>query len=214
MASFEPFWARLLEHEGREYTNDPNDAGGPTKFGINIYTLRRHRHKAVTAKDVEDLTEEEAHDIAKNEWWPYDEIDSQSVANRAADFGFNTSIFSINGVKLLQNAANHLGRRLVVDGLLGPKTIEAVNTLPPERLIPEMKKAQRNHYWELIEKVANRGLEEWGWTHEETDMVTSSAKLQNLSMALDAKKLLLSRGKRIGNLSFIKGWLNRVEDEI
>jgi lysozyme family protein len=55
---------QILIREGSEYTNDPTDAGGPTKYGITLKTLTLYRgHLPTTAADVEALTEAEARAI-------------------------------------------------------------------------------------------------------------------------------------------------------
>jgi lysozyme family protein len=54
----------IIAREGRVYTNDPDDPGGPTKFGITLKTLRAWRNnQRLEARDVELLTEAEARDI-------------------------------------------------------------------------------------------------------------------------------------------------------
>ena len=51
--------AFTFQEEGG-YTNDPNDPGGPTKFGITQQTLAIWRGDSVTAEDVQALTINEA----------------------------------------------------------------------------------------------------------------------------------------------------------
>jgi lysozyme family protein len=53
----------IIRREGSQYTNYPEDRGGPTKYGITLATLRAVRGKDMTAHDVAALTEEEAVDI-------------------------------------------------------------------------------------------------------------------------------------------------------
>src|SRR6266567_3072297 len=50
----------VLKHEGR-YVNDPNDAGGETKFGIS--------KKSYPTLDIKNLTSEQACDIYYNDYW-------------------------------------------------------------------------------------------------------------------------------------------------
>lgn len=52
---------QIIVSEGSEYTNDPTDHGGPTKYGITLTTLAEYRaNPGTTAADVEALTEDEA----------------------------------------------------------------------------------------------------------------------------------------------------------
>lgn len=58
---FEKLIGFVLDHEGREYENVPNDPGGETKFGIS--------KKSFSNLDIKNLTEEQAKDIYFNEYW-------------------------------------------------------------------------------------------------------------------------------------------------
>jgi hypothetical protein len=60
--SFEKIIPFVLQHEGgATVTHDPNDPGGTTKYGIS--------QKAHPDIDIENLTEEQACDIYKKEYW-------------------------------------------------------------------------------------------------------------------------------------------------
>lgn len=80
MASFKDAYAFTLDEEGG-YSNRSTDRGGPTRFGITLKTLTAWRQKKdpsviVTAEDVQNLTEDEATEIAKTEYWDYFELDA------------------------------------------------------------------------------------------------------------------------------------------
>jgi|SRR5215470_9792304 len=55
---FIPF---VLEHEGGEYENDPDDPGGPTKWGID--------HRSHPNVDIRNLTRDEAVEIYFESYW-------------------------------------------------------------------------------------------------------------------------------------------------
>lgn len=57
---FERLIAFVLKHEGG-YSNDPRDAGGETKFGIS--------KRAYPGLDIKNLTEDEAKEIYKRDYW-------------------------------------------------------------------------------------------------------------------------------------------------
>jgi lysozyme family protein len=52
----------LLEREGRTYTNDPADHGGPTKFGVTLGDWQLYTGKPATPAEIEALTELQARD--------------------------------------------------------------------------------------------------------------------------------------------------------
>jgi lysozyme family protein len=54
-------WDWLMRWEGRAYENDPNDSGGPTKFGID--------HRSHPNVDIRKLTEDDAKKIYQTSYW-------------------------------------------------------------------------------------------------------------------------------------------------
>jgi len=58
----------LLQDEGG-YTNDPNDSGGATNYGITIGDYRKYIKSDATANDVKTLTVAQAQGIYKSKYW-------------------------------------------------------------------------------------------------------------------------------------------------
>ena len=58
----------LLKDEGG-YSNNPNDAGGPTNFGITIADYRMYINPKGTATDVKNMSVEQAKLIYKSKYW-------------------------------------------------------------------------------------------------------------------------------------------------
>src|SRR3990170_3570420 len=52
----------IIETEG-DFNNDPDDKGGPTKYGITISTFEHYYKKKATIEDIESLTKEQAYEI-------------------------------------------------------------------------------------------------------------------------------------------------------
>lgn len=129
MASFEKIIKYVLKHEGG-YVDDPRDAGGATKYGITLATLRSWRGKPIAKQDVKDLTEAEATAIYRaNYWAPVKGDDLPAgvdyvVFDAAVNSGPKTS------VKWLQRAVG-----VNDDGIIGPKTLTAVRALPASAVI-------------------------------------------------------------------------------
>jgi len=67
--SYERALANVLVHEGYRYENVPGDPGGPTKYGITIYDVRKYLKKGATANDVKNLTLDEAKAIYRAHYW-------------------------------------------------------------------------------------------------------------------------------------------------
>jgi lysozyme family protein len=108
---------QILRAEGSTYTNDPADAGGPTKYGITLLTLRQWRHDpSLTAADVQALTEPEARELYRSLYVrPFDGLPEPLRIN-VIDFGVNAgqrrAVFTLQQV---------IGAD--VDGGIGPQTI-------------------------------------------------------------------------------------------
>lgn len=125
----------ILRVEGSEYTNDPDDLGGPTKYGITLRTLTRHRGEPCEAADVEALTEKEAREIYRQRYY-YEPgfaavaAVSESVAHELTDTGVNcgtevASTFLQRSLNVLNNAGK-IYPDIVQDGEVGPRTISAL----------------------------------------------------------------------------------------
>jgi lysozyme family protein len=121
MADFRIAVKLTLTHEGG-YVNNPNDSGGPTKYGVT--------QKDLPGVDIESLTEDQAISYYAEHYWKalYSEIADQNVADKVFDMGV---LFGIGeAVKLLQLAL-HVDN----DGDFGAETLAAVNNANPDQLL-------------------------------------------------------------------------------
>lgn len=124
----------IIAREGKVYTNDPSDKGGPTKFGITQATLAAYRGHAVTPDDVKNLQESEARQIYKDRYVNaahFDQIKDEKVRAELVDFGVNSGP---------QTAVKHLQEVLgvTVDGALGPKSLAAANAFEGRALLNKL----------------------------------------------------------------------------
>lgn len=127
---------QILQIEGDEYTNDPNDSGGPTKWGITHVTLARYRKvPAVTAAQVWALTREEA--FACYEWLYVIEPEFDKIVEVSDVIGFEVIDTGVNcgqprAAEFLQRCLNIFNNEqklypdLKVDGDCGPRTVAAL----------------------------------------------------------------------------------------
>ena len=85
--------ALVLKDEGG-YSNDPGDNGGPTKYGITIFDVRKYVKKDATADDVKALTLDQAKDVYKSKYWDALDCDSLSsgVDYTCFDYGVNSGL--------------------------------------------------------------------------------------------------------------------------
>lgn len=134
--------AGIIQREGDAYTNDPNDSGGPTKYGVTQQALSSFRGKLVLPSDVEALQEPEAALIYRNLYYIKPRFNdvatrSDSIALALVDAGVNCGIGTAG--KFLQRSLNvfNNGGKLypdtVVDGAVGDGTIAALNAFLAQR---------------------------------------------------------------------------------
>lgn len=125
--------SHIFEAEGGDkFTNDPSDAGGPTKYGITLGALAEWRgHNPITAEDVRNLQEPEARDIAYMRY-----IVKPGFA-RIKDPGLRYALVDMtylfgpdDSIPALQEIVG-----ASVDGQLGPKTADAANAAEPRHVI-------------------------------------------------------------------------------
>ena len=122
MSDFEKAYKRLHEFEGG-YSNDVDDAGGKTRYGVTEPVARAHGYKG----DMKNMPEYLAKEIYKKNYWEPLKcfaIPDDDVAFELFDIGVNMGI-KVAG-KFFQEALNLLtNSSLKVDGIIGTKTIEA-----------------------------------------------------------------------------------------
>lgn len=118
-------WSRTLGHEGR-YSNDPDDPGKETMWGITIGLARHYKYLGPMA----DMPVETARVIAKVEFW--DKLRLDYIANLCPKLAYEMfdTAYNMNHAaagKFLQewlNAFDDAG--LTVDGKVGDKTLQAL----------------------------------------------------------------------------------------
>jgi len=110
---------KTLQHESC-YVDDPHDPGGETNFGIS--------KRSYPDLDIQALTRNEAKEIYFRDYWQKNrcgDINNQKIAEKVFDLAVNMGAFRANC--LLQIAVNYAGTPVVIDGMIGPQTLGAVN---------------------------------------------------------------------------------------
>lgn len=151
------------------FANDPNDLGGATQTGVTIGAYRayckRHHLSQPTVENLKRIPYATWLAILKEQYWDKwkaDQIESQSVANILVDFVWASGI---NGIKKPQEM---LG--VVPDGVVGPKTLAAVNNRGSLSLFYQLKDL-RIKFVEAIVK-ARPSQKKWlnGWKNRINDI--------------------------------------------
>lgn len=119
--NFDKAFERLIGHEGG-YVNDPRDPGGETKFGIS--------KRSYPAEDIKGLTLERAKAIYRRDFWGVAGCDAVPDAMKFDLFDMAVNSGPVTAIKTLQRSAG-----VTPDGLLGPITLQALNSTPAPRLV-------------------------------------------------------------------------------
>lgn len=151
--NFKAVISSVLDYEGEEFTDDPVDPGGPTKWGITIFDIATREgedHSKVRRgtplfnrlkKIVQELEKEDAIEIYKTKYW--DKLNGDDLNDGVdmvvVDMGINAGLK--RSIRLAQDTVG-----AEVDGMLGPKTMTAINSYDPEKFIHEFSDKRREYY--------------------------------------------------------------------
>lgn len=119
MNAFQRAFIETIDFEGA-YVFDPDDPGGETKFGIS--------KRSYPDINISALTIGHAKAIYLRDYWftcRLDEIHGNIISGEIFDTAVNMG--RKTAVLIAQRALNFLGEDIVEDGLMGGKTIAALN---------------------------------------------------------------------------------------
>lgn len=172
----------VVSRESEKFTNDVNDAGGPTKYGITLRTLSAFRRFPATAADVQALTRREAETIYRWVFVEHPGFDkllscatrSKPIAEKVIDCGVLSGPHRASEwLQRALNAFNRLGADyadIKVDGDCGPATQRALVAFLHVRghdgvtvLLDALKALQGAYLIELAEKRPTDETFAFGW---------------------------------------------------
>lgn len=171
MADIKKLAPFILKWEGG-FVNDPLDKGGATNMGVTIGTWRSvgYDKDGDGDIDVDDLRLLDTKDVIErvlrpHYWnrWRADEIKNQSVANILVDWVW------ASGAHGIRRPQRILG--VTVDGIVGPKTIAAVNSMDPMELHFRIKNDRIKFIDEICEKNPSQERFRRGWLNRINSLV-------------------------------------------
>ena len=160
----------ILKWEGG-FVNDPADLGGATNMGVTIGAWKSCGYDKdgdgdIDVDDLRLLTREDVVNrvLKPHYWdrWKADDIKSQSVANILVDWVWASGA---HGIKIPQRL---LG--VSVDGIVGPKTLAAVNARNPRELFDMIKIARFDFIEDICRKRPANNKFKRGWMNRINDI--------------------------------------------
>lgn len=146
MADYKKFVPVLKKHEGG-WSDDQSDPGGATMCGVTLATFREFYGDERTKEDLRNITNGQWSKIMKTYWdrCQGDKIENQSIAEILVDWCVNSGTTAIRKMQF------RLG--LKADGIVGPKTLAALNTEDARYVFDTIKSARVDYYNDLGKRM-------------------------------------------------------------
>lgn len=157
MANHKILESFVLKWEGG-FVNDKDDLGGATNMGITLATYRSVFGSKKTVKDLKRMTRVQWGVIFKKYYWDKwkaDDIKDQNVANILVDWLWCSGSY---GIKILQKV---LG--VSIDGIVGPKTIAAINARDGIELFDTIKQERKDYIDSICQARPQNKKFKKGW---------------------------------------------------
>lgn len=155
------------------YTNDPNDSGGPTNFGITQGDLSIYLGHSASVQEVKNMTEALAGYVyLKLYWIPLNlyQITHREIAIAVFNMSVNLGLYG--GVKLAQQALCDLNKACDLDGHMGPKTVLLLNSVAPKDFIIEYAKLINIKYNLIASNRPTQKVFLKGWLNRSNRLLT------------------------------------------
>lgn len=152
---FLSFASKLLKLEGG-LSFHKNDKGGTTKYGISLRFLQANgidvnKDGVVNDRDVIELTKEQALELFYKYFYKplkCDDIKDDKLAANLFDMGVNAGVRT--AALLLQKLLNRYNAGIREDGIIGLRTLEAVNQIADRTDLNRDYVHERINYYESI----------------------------------------------------------------
>ena len=139
-----------------------SDTGGPTLVGVTLITFQEWRMSQgkpkPTEADLAKLSYTEWLEVLKFLFWNRcegDQIKSQPVANMFVDWVWHSGPLMIRKVQDIFS--------LRQDGIVGSKTLAALNAIPAQTVFNRIKAARERHYRKIVANRQSQSVNLQGW---------------------------------------------------
>ncbi len=162
MANLELLMPLIFQWEGK-WSDKKSDKGGKTNMGITLTTSKacgydKDGDHDIDADDLRLITRDDVSNLMRKYYWnrwQADLIKNQSVANILVDWLWNSGAW---GIKIPQELLE-----LKVDGLVGAKTISAINGANQELLFVKLWNAREKFFQNIVKNDPSQAINLKGW---------------------------------------------------
>ena len=156
MADFETAVLLTLQNEGGFFDNPVT--GEVVNYGVTLAFASGCGYCSATDQDyIRSLTRDQAIDIYKKYFWDphnFALFNDQVLANKAFDLTVNMGPGDRNmegALTLLQRAVCECGGHCEVDGVIGPRTLAAINAADPAQLLTAYRARAKARYEQIAQ---------------------------------------------------------------
>jgi len=160
---FEECLKRILKHEGG-YVNDPLDSGGRTNLGVTQRVWEEWVGHPVSEADIKALTPEKVAPMYKMKYWNPSYCEKLPKGLDYVVFDFAVNAGTGRSVKTLQSAIG-----VLADGVIGPRTMAAINDANPKELINKFSDARADFYQGIVARKPDQARFIKGWLNRVED---------------------------------------------
>jgi lysozyme family protein len=164
MSNFDTAIITVLRHEGL-FVNDSDDAAGATNYGVSLRWLKSigdldndgfidgdfDHDGDVDVLDIKKIQPNDATKLYRQYWWDklsYEKIANQLIATKVFDLAINMGRKSAHiCLQRAIRAASDI--KLLEDGILGPKSLAAINAANVEILLAALRSEAAGFYRSL-----------------------------------------------------------------
>lgn len=170
----------VLKWEGG-YVNDPVDRGGETNMGITRATFDSlaSRVLGITPNDstFRALTKDQASLFVKYFWDKAtynNSINSQIVAEAITSWNWGSGALGLREFQKMLN--EEYGFSLTVDGVIGPQTVKAANSISARALFNKMLERRETFFLSIVDRNPSQARFINGWLNRLNDFADRHKK--------------------------------------
>lgn len=171
MSEFNLAFNDVLKHEGG-FVDHAADKGGATAYGVSLRFLKSLPVEAgdvngdghVDKRDIMALQPDDAREFFREYFWKHyrlSEVRDQCVATKL--FNFFVNMRGKTAALIAQRSANDLGASLKPDGIMGSRTLAALNGMNPEQLMVCIKWRAWEVYRAIVDEDPSQAAFINGW---------------------------------------------------